>query len=151
MTPEQRAELREWYRMATDSGDSPRSRAQAQAELWNRLTCEGWQRPAASIRAGEGLLPALLDAADRADALQAEFTAEAERHAITARKLAEAEKLRDAAVAQWERIEGEFHGLRQELKAAKAECEALRLRVSQLTDDTIVKMAEALRALDGGA
>ncbi len=93
-------------------------------------------------------LLALLDAADRADALQAEFTAEAERHAITARKLAEAEKLRDAAVAQWERIEGEFHGLRQELKAAKAECEALRLRVSQLTDDTIVKMAEALRALD---
>lgn len=76
-------------------------------------------------------LCALLDAADRADALQAEFAAEQERHAITARKLAEAEKLRDAAVAQWERIEGEFHGLRQELKAARAEGEALRRKVEQ--------------------
>lgn len=65
MTPEQLAELREWYRMATDRGDARVSRSQAQAELWNLLTCEGWQRPTASIRIGDGILPKLLDMAER--------------------------------------------------------------------------------------
>lgn len=65
MTPEEVAKLRTWYRMATDRGDAKVSRSQAQAELWNLLTCEGWQGPLDRIRMGEGVLPKLLDMAER--------------------------------------------------------------------------------------
>lgn len=84
--------------------------------------------------------------ADR-DLARAQFAAEQERHAITARNLAQVTEHRDGLVFHWEKAAKDLAEAHEELKAARAEVDRLKAEHAKFVSMAVASDAPAVEKL----